>query len=65
MSDCGTESARSFLQREIDDCKLLLPVTGENRHKELNLLVISHLHDDPVGWFSSKGVHRIYFIGSE
>lgn len=46
--DCGTDSAASFLQREIDDFKLLLPATGITRHKRLNLLVISHLHDDHV-----------------
>ena len=110
--DCGTDSSASFLKREIDDYKLLLPATGITRNKELNLLVISHLHDDhvngleyllkdivvdtvvmpyindglkllarlesfgndeflqifyadPIAWFSSKGVHRIFFIGSE
>lgn len=110
--DCGTNSDISFLQREIDDYKLLLPTKGTTSHKKLSLLVVSHLHDDhvngieyllkdievdtvvmpyinnnlklfaqleshsnneflqvfytdPVGWFLSKGVHRILFIGSE
>lgn len=40
--DCGTESNKSLLRREIDDYKLLLP------RKKLNLLVVSHLHDDHV-----------------
>lgn len=46
--DCGTDSVASFLQREIDDYKLLLPTTGIIKHKKLSLLVISHLHDDHV-----------------
>lgn len=46
--DCGTESAISFLQREIDDHKLLLSTRGGAKRKKLSLLVISHLHDDHV-----------------
>lgn len=38
----------SFLQREIDDYKLLLKTVKGGRNKKLNLLVISHLHDDHV-----------------
>lgn len=110
--DCGTDSSTLFLQREIDDFKLLLPTTGISKHKKLDLLVISHLHDDhvnglkyllkdidvdtvvmpyindnlellarleshsndeflqvfytdPIAWFVSNGVHRIFLIGSE
>ena len=42
--DCGTDSSMAFLMSEIDSFKLLLP-TNE---KKLDLLVISHLHDDHV-----------------
>ncbi len=42
--DCGTDSSMTFLESEIDSFKLLLP-TNE---KKLDLLVISHLHDDHV-----------------
>ncbi len=42
--DCGTDSSMAFLKSEIDSFKLLLP-TNE---KKLDLLVISHLHDDHV-----------------
>lgn len=110
--DCGTNSPMSFLQREIDDYKLLLKTAKAGRNKKLDLLVISHLHDDhvngleyllknvdvdtvvmpyasedlnfmarlesesdsdflrtfyidPVGWFVSRGVRRIFLLGSE
>ncbi|MBM6790098.1 hypothetical protein H7U40_07425 [Flavonifractor plautii] len=44
--DCGSESARKFLNEEISDYKLLIPnVSGK---KKLNLLVVSHLHDDHI-----------------
>lgn len=46
--DCGTDSSASFLKREIDDFKVLLPTIGITKNKKLNLLVISHLHDDHV-----------------
>ncbi len=42
--DCGTDSSMAFLKNEIDSFKQLLP-TDE---KKLDLLVISHLHDDHV-----------------
>lgn len=44
--DCGTSSSKAFLNREIDNFKLLLPKVDGKRH--LDLLVISHLHDDHV-----------------
>ena len=47
--DCGTESNRDFLYREIDDFKELLPRFKSSSNKRfLNLLVISHFHDDHV-----------------
>lgn len=46
--DCGTLSPREFLYREIDDLKLLLPSAVPRRRKRLDLLVVSHLHDDHV-----------------
>lgn len=46
--DCGTNSPMSFLQREIDDYKLLLKTSKSSKNKKLDLLVISHLHDDHV-----------------
>lgn len=46
--DCGTDSSPVFLQREIDDYKLLLPTVGGTKQKKLDLLVVSHLHDDHV-----------------
>lgn len=42
--DCGTDSSMAFLKSEIDSFKLLLPA----KEKKLDLLVISHLHDDHV-----------------
>ncbi len=42
--DCGTYSSMTFLKSEIDSFKRLLP-TNE---RKLDLLVISHLHDDHV-----------------
>lgn len=110
--DCGTNSPMSFLEREIDDYKLLLKTAKSGKNKKLDLLVISHLHDDhvngleyllknvdvdtvvmpyasedikfmarleserdsdfletfyidPVGWFVSRGVRRIFLLGSE
>ena len=110
--DCGSISSRYFLHREIDHYKALLPyVVHSKRKKRLDLLIVSHMHDDhvngleyllnnvevdtvvmpytdsvirllaraessseekflrtfymdPIGWFSSKGVHRILLIGS-
>ena len=44
--DCGTSSSKTFLNREIDDFKLLLPKVDGKKH--LDLLIISHLHDDHV-----------------
>ncbi len=108
--DCGSESPARFLNGEITDYKLLLP--NVNGKKKLNLLVVSHLHDDhinglenllqdvdvdnvvmpyvndglklmarlesdrsneflqsfyvdPVAWFISKGVRRIFLLGAE
>lgn len=46
--DCGSTSSREFLYREIDDLKLLLPLAGSRKSRRLDLLVISHLHDDHV-----------------
>ena len=44
--DCGSLSPRMFLNREIDDYKeLLAKVDG---HRTIDLLVVSHLHDDHV-----------------
>lgn len=109
--DCGSVSARYFLNREIDEFKALLPYIRMTKKKKLDMLIVSHLHDDhingleyllndvevdtvvmpytdsvirllaraessseeeflnafytdPVGWFSSKGVHRILLVGS-
>ena len=46
--DCGTSSScrRSF-RREVDDFKGLLP-SWKKRKKRLDLLIVSHLHDDHV-----------------
>ena len=46
--DCGTVSSKYFLMREIHTFKLLLPETGPHHEKKLDLLIISHLHDDHV-----------------
>lgn len=46
--DCGSESPKIFRDREIDDYKMLLPNRRTSGGKELDLLVISHLHDDHV-----------------
>lgn len=48
MYDCGTESDKKFLEREIDDFKRLLPNRKSFYKKKLDLLVVSHLHDDHV-----------------
>lgn len=108
--NCGSESAKDFLKREMDDYKLLLSNIKGKKH--LNLLVISHLHDDhinglksllqdfdidnvvmpyvndglkllaslessgtdeflqsfyadPVAWFISRGVRKIFLLGAE
>ena len=110
--DCGTNSSKNFLKKEIDDFKLLMPASSKGTRKKLDLLVVSHLHDDhvnglelllknvdvntvvmpyvneginflarleshnndeflqlfytdPVGWFVSKGVRRIFLLGAE
>ena len=110
--DCGTNSSKNFLKKEIDDFKLLMPASNKGTRKKLDLLVVSHLHDDhvnglelllknvdvntvvmpyvnegikflarleshnndeflqlfytdPVGWFVSKGVRRIFLLGAE
>lgn len=110
--DCGTGSSKNFLKKEIDDFKLLMPASSKGTRKKLDLLVVSHLHDDhvnglefllknvdvdtivmpyvnegikflarleshsnegflqlfytdPVGWFISKGVRRIFLLGAE
>lgn len=46
--DCGTESSKINLNRNIDSFKALLPSDVSSGAKKLNLLVISHLHDDHV-----------------
>lgn len=46
--DCGTDSNKLFLRREIESFKPLLPSAGTPNEKKLNMLVISHLHDDHV-----------------
>lgn len=46
--DCGTDSNKLFLMREIQSFKLLLPSAGTLDEKRLDMLVISHLHDDHV-----------------
>ena len=46
--DCGSISSRCFLHREIDDFKALLPYTQLRRKKRLELLIVSHMHDDHV-----------------
>ena len=46
--DCGTDSPRDFLWEEIDRFKLLLKKTGPKDTKKLDLLIVSHLHDDHV-----------------
>lgn len=46
--DCGTDSNKLFLRREIESFKPLLPSAGTPNEKRLNMLVISHLHDDHV-----------------
>ncbi len=46
--DCGSESSKVFRDREIDDYKALLPYRKALGGKALDLLVISHLHDDHV-----------------
>lgn len=46
--DCGTDSAPFYLKQEIQSFKLLLPSTGIPNEKRLDMLIISHLHDDHV-----------------
>ena len=46
--DCGSISSRCFLHREIDDFKALLPYTQLRSKKRLDLLIVSHMHDDHV-----------------
>lgn len=46
--DCGTDSNKLFLWREIESFKPLLPSAGISNKKKINMLVISHLHDDHV-----------------
>ena len=46
--DCGTKSSRILLRQEIDSFKQLLPTARYSKNKKLDLLVISHLHDDHV-----------------
>jgi hypothetical protein len=53
--DCGSESDRTFLFREIDDFKRLLPTSSVASKKKINLLVVSHFHDDHV-----NGMERLF-----
>lgn len=50
--DCGSLSNKRFLKNEIDDLVALLPTIKEDNSKKekrkLNLLVVSHLHEDHV-----------------
>lgn len=46
--DCGSTSPRRFLYREIDDLKALLPRVRSENVKRLDMLIVSHLHDDHV-----------------
>lgn len=46
--DCGTDSAPFYLKQEIQSFKLLLRSTGIPNEKRLDMLIISHLHDDHV-----------------
>lgn len=46
--DCGTFSSKTLLRQEIDAYKLLLPGVRNSRNKKLDLLIVSHLHDDHV-----------------
>ncbi len=46
--DCGSTSSHRFLRREVDDFKELLPCWKKGQKKRLDLLVVSHLHDDHV-----------------
>lgn len=46
--DCGTESSMNSLHRKIDDFKDLLPYVRNGDKKKIDLLVISHMHDDHV-----------------
>lgn len=47
--DCGSTSSKHFLHREIDDFKeMLQPSHEDNYRKHLDLLIVSHLHDDHV-----------------
>lgn len=50
--DCGSLSPRMFLDREIEDHRELL--TKVDGHRKLDLLVVSHLHDDHV-----NGIDRL------
>ncbi len=49
--DCGSKSAKKFLDEEIADYKPLL--SNANGKKKLNLLVVSHLHDDHINGLES------------
>lgn len=46
--DCGAVPSTDSLTSEIDSFKNSLPSPGSSGEKTLNLLVISHLHDDHV-----------------
>lgn len=46
--DCGTDSPRVFLRQETDHLKLLLKNSRTSGRKKLDLLIVSHLHDDHV-----------------
>lgn len=46
--DCGASSSKHYLRREIDDFKPLLQRSRHGRRRVLDLLVISHMHDDHV-----------------
>lgn len=49
--DCGTNSSKDFLEREISNFKLLLP--NKQGRRKLDLLVVSHFHDDHISGLES------------